>query len=445
MPKKTKKKVAKSFFAQKIFSFIRKFSGVLVTFSLSYLILEVLVVTGGNAEVLNNNIEIITIEQSFMPKNKTSSDFIQKKMCLFDDVNNGFLYAKEEPPIIIESQNLDANFIEQSLNIERNVVSAKLASLIESNVSFDIRPQDDSIFANIEKIDSLTSNNQEGHEKAYDLYEEELPQDVIDDNLQKEEEPKIHEEGYHVYKNHHDIKKMNISVFKKPLYFGSEPVIAIVIDDMGISPKRTKDIISLQAPITSSFLTYGRFLKKQISEAKASGHEIMIHVPMQPKKSVDIAPDTLKITMSDEEVKQGLEKMLKDFDGVTGANNHMGSLFTENKEKMSVVMEVLKNNNIFFLDSKTSGKSVGKAVAKEYDVSYANRHVFLDNENNADYILKQLALTEKIAQKNGFAVAIGHPKSQTYVALKQWLESLDNKQIKLVHLSDIVAVLNHKN
>ena len=54
----------------------------------------------------------------------------------------------------------------------------------------------------------------------------------------------------------------------------------------------------------------------------------------------------------------------------------------------------------------------------------------------------QLALTERLARKNGYAIAIGHPKSQTYEALKDWLQTLDKKQIRLLHLSEIIAVLN---
>ena len=60
-----------------------------------------------------------------------------------------------------------------------------------------------------------------------------------------------------------------------------------------------------------------------------------------------------------------------------------------------------------------------------------------------DYILKQLSVAERIARRNGYAVAIGHPKTGTYQALKQWIETLPDKKLKLVHLSNIVKELNH--
>lgn len=134
--------------------------------------------------------------------------------------------------------------------------------------------------------------------------------------------------------------------------------------------------------------------------------------------------------------------MLQKFKNVRGINNHMGSQFTEDKRRMNYVMDVLRDNNLFFLDSKTSAQSVGRSVAREKRVAYAHRHVFLDNENRIDYVNKQLRLAENIARRNGYAVAIGHPKSATYQALKEWLPRLPERKIKLVHMSEIVKVLN---
>lgn len=65
----------------------------------------------------------------------------------------------------------------------------------------------------------------------------------------------------------------------------------------------------------------------------------------------------------------------------------------------------------------------------------------MDNENNVPYILKQLAIAERIARRNGYAVAIGHPKTGTYQALKEWLPTLEEKNIRLTHLSEVVEVL----
>lgn len=227
----------------------------------------------------------------------------------------------------------------------------------------------------------------------------------------------------------------------------NEKYIAIVIDDMGISEKRTRDMISLQVPLTSSFLTYGKNLNGLCEEAIKAGHEIMLHTPMEPKGEASLAPDTLTISMSDEEVGKNFSQMLSKFDEfkIKGINNHMGSRFTESAAKLDVVMSVLKQKNMFFLDSRTSEYTQGEKVAAVEDVPYVARDVFLDNENDYQYIMKQFAKVEKIAQQKGYAIAIGHPKSKTFAALKDWLETLPNKEIKLVHLSEIVDMTSQEN
>ena len=271
-------------------------------------------------------------------------------------------------------------------------------------------------------------------EKSYQLYEEELPDNIIDEHQEQDVPSTVH----YQQKN---IKEIDVKVLPRP-HHETEKLIAVVIDDMGVNVRRTRDIISLEAPLTSSFLTYGPHLEQQIEAARAAGHEIMAHVPMQPHKDLYTAPDGLTVDMTDEELTKNFEIMLTKFEGVKGVNNHMGSKFTENRQKMSDIMEILHKHGLFFLDSKTTPKSVGKSTAAQYDVDYAHRHVFLDNNNDKSYILQQLKITERIAQKNGYAVAIGHPKSQTYNALKEWLPTVSDKGLKIVHMSEIVKVLN---
>ena len=214
--------------------------------------------------------------------------------------------------------------------------------------------------------------------------------------------------------------------------------IAIVIDDMGASPSRSNEISAIKAPLTSSFVTFASRLNHQVEKAKKSGHEIMIHVPMQPKSDIFVSDDVLTVKMSATQISDAFEKMLKKFKDAVGVNNHMGSELTEHSDKLIPVMKLLAKNKMFFLDSKTTPNSQGEATAKKYGVPSVHRDVFLDNHNDLEYILGQLEKTEKIAQKEGYAVAIGHPKTQTVRALKVWIKTLKDKNIRLVPLSEIV-------
>ncbi len=216
--------------------------------------------------------------------------------------------------------------------------------------------------------------------------------------------------------------------------------LAIVIDDMGVDVRSTDAIIALKKPITASFLTYGSANKDFALKAQQAGMEVMLHVPMMPHVPASLAPNTLSPQMNKEKVQTLFNEMLARYDGVNlhGVNNHMGSAFTENAQSMGYVMEILRDKRLYFLDSKTTGKSVCKRVAADYEVPYIARDVFLDNENDYDYIIGQLRQAEKIALKYGQAVAIGHPHSQTIRALQDWLLTVEQKGITLVHVSDLV-------
>lgn len=343
-------------------------------------------------------------------------NLVPEKIVAVPQSDISFMYGEEEEPTIIEheqpNEDLIAELIEQVVPEEyhggevilepttdyiEETTAEKLAALIETDVSFGLEPKSSS--------------------SVYELYEEALPETIEVDK-----------------------KTIVKKAAKKPN--GKGVVIAIVIDDMGISPSRTKDINSLKAPITSSFLIYSRNLDRQMGDSLRAGHEVMVHVPMEAKSKIDTAPDVLTTKMNKEEIQDNFKKMLKKFHNIRGVNNHMGSKFTEDGNRMRYIMEVLKEEGLFFLDSKTSALSKGKAAAEEYQISYVGRNIFLDNRNDLDYILNQLAITEKVASKNGYAIAIGHPKSQTYLALKEWIPEAQLRGFKLVHISDIVERLN---
>ena len=362
----------------------------------------------------------------------------------------------EETVRVIDSAKLDVDLIEQKLQQTTAEISKHAAAAVVDVYSnaegILIKPQDGSPEATLSPDTNVST-------PPIDTYKAKLPpeyaalEDMDSDALEATYEEDLpegeyqepaapHPKGYHIYHGHKKLRDMDIDISRKPPYFGPNPVIAIVIDDMGISHARTKDISSLKAPITSSFLTYGTKLEAQIEAARAAGHEIIAHVPMQAKSNVDVAPDVLTIKMTPEEISRNFTDMLGKFQDIKGVNNHMGSLFTEHADKLAPVMEILGRRGLYFLDSKTSSHSVAEQVAASHQVAYAHRHVFLDNVNEVEYVNRQLALTERIAKRNGYAVAIGHPKSATYQALKAWLPGLTEKHIKLLPLSEVIAVLH---
>ncbi len=216
------------------------------------------------------------------------------------------------------------------------------------------------------------------------------------------------------------------------------PLIAIVIDDVGLSGDRTRDVISLRAPVTIAFLSYAEDLPAKSAAARKAGHEVMVHVPMEPMAKEDPGPNALTTNLSAAEIRERLDWALGRFEGFVGFNNHMGSKFTSDRALMTQVASIAKERGLLFLDSVTSSTSVAWDVAREQGVPTARRDVFLDNDNAFEPILVQLGRLERVARQDGTAIAIGHPHEATLEALNQWLSDIENRGFQLAPVSEIV-------
>ncbi len=218
-----------------------------------------------------------------------------------------------------------------------------------------------------------------------------------------------------------------------------KPVIAIVIDDVGLDRSRSAQIIDLEGPLTISLMTYANGLPDFVARARSKGHEIMGHLPMEPMSSQENpGPGALLTNMNSQEIRQSLSAYLDKWDGYVGINNHMGSKFTSDAARMAVVMDELRRRGLMWLDSKTTVDSAGAAAAAAANVPYVERDVFLDNVNNVSAVLEQLSVLENTARARGYAVGIGHPHDGTIAALKQWIPRLRRSDISLVPITEIL-------
>ncbi|HLC14748.1 MAG TPA: divergent polysaccharide deacetylase family protein, partial [Thermodesulfovibrionia bacterium] len=202
----------------------------------------------------------------------------------------------------------------------------------------------------------------------------------------------------------------------KPSFF--RPKVAVVIDDMGGSKKEAMELFSVRANLTFSILPNQPYSEWVAEEGHRRGHNIMAHVPMEPKDSKkNPGQGGLYLSMSHREIQETFNRNIDSIPYVVGFNNHMGSAFTRDIDAMKTVMAATNGRHLFFLDSRTVPKSVGVAAAKNSGLRAFGRDVFLDHDNDPASIEKQWDELIEIAKEKGQAIAIGHPYDNTIAFL----------------------------
>lgn len=216
--------------------------------------------------------------------------------------------------------------------------------------------------------------------------------------------------------------------------------VAIIIDDMGSNLHEVEALTSINAPLTFSIIP-GLAKSREVAEvAHGKDHEVMVHMPMEPQDYPKrrLEKNGLLLSESDEEIESQVREYLRTIPYAVGANNHMGSRFTEDTGKMRDVLQVLKGKGMYFVDSMTTPRSVGRKLAGEMGMRTAARNVFLDNSQDVTAIRMQIRELAKLAAKRGSAIGICHPHKATIQALAAELPILQKAGITFVYASKLV-------
>ncbi|MBW1782103.1 MAG: divergent polysaccharide deacetylase family protein [Deltaproteobacteria bacterium] len=217
------------------------------------------------------------------------------------------------------------------------------------------------------------------------------------------------------------------------------PKVAIIIDDLGHDPDLAASFLQLNLPLSLAILPSAPFTDAIVRAANKKGREIILHQPMEPKDypSINPGPGALLLSMNEAEIRQVLDKNLRQIIGAKGINNHMGSSFTENREKMTWVLRELKRRGLFYVDSRTTKWTIGFEQAARIGLPTAERAVFLDNTPEAEAICSQVERLLRIAKRSGAAIGIGHPHNETIEILKKYRNRLKN-DVDIVPVSELI-------
>jgi hypothetical protein len=195
--------------------------------------------------------------------------------------------------------------------------------------------------------------------------------------------------------------------------------VALVIDDLGRSLDDVEALRELDIDLTYAVLPFEARTAEVVSRLQRSGVEILVHLPMEPGGTANPGPGALLRGMGDAELARRTVAALDAVPGAVGVNNHMGSALSADLRAMDVILEQLRDRELFYLDSRTSAVSVGFDLARGSGMAAVRRDVFLDGELEPAAIRGQFYRLLEIAREQGAAVAIGHPHSETLAILRE--------------------------
>lgn len=197
------------------------------------------------------------------------------------------------------------------------------------------------------------------------------------------------------------------------------PYVAIVIDDMGYQQKLDEELLHLNLNLSFAFLPHGPHTTEDAGLARKLGREVLLHLPMEPTDPRwDPGPGAVTLAMSSAERAEVFAQNLALVPQAVGINNHMGSRFTADRAAMREFLTLVRDHRLFFLDSVTASDSLGYSLAREMGVKTGRRQVFLDNVRNQARITGQIRELLAVAERQGWAIGIGHPNPQTLEALR---------------------------
>lgn len=221
---------------------------------------------------------------------------------------------------------------------------------------------------------------------------------------------------------------------------GARGNLAILLDDAGQKMDLVQRVAELSSPVAVAVLPFLPSSSETAVALHKAGHEVWLHLPMEPNgyPANKPGPGAVFVSMEEAEVRMTVHSALNNVPFVVGMNNHMGSKATADLRTMTWVMQEIKGRGMAFIDSRTTVNTVAETAARAQGVKTARRHVFLDNERSASAIRRQLDEAVYRALINGHAIAIGHMASVTVGVLEKELPGLKDRGITLVLPSDLV-------
>lgn len=226
----------------------------------------------------------------------------------------------------------------------------------------------------------------------------------------------------------------------------TQPLISIIIDDLGDRHTEGRRALALPGALTYAILPHTPYAVTFARQAHAQGREVILHLPMQAENGKALGPGGVTLDMTEQAFRRTVRSSLAAVPFARGINNHMGSLLTRHPGHMEWLMSELNaQGDLFFVDSVTTGQTVAARLALEHGLPSTRRDVFLDADPAPAAVRRQFHRLLARAREQGSAVAIGHPYPGTLDVLAEVLPQLDQLGVRLVPVSQLIAVRQERS
>ena len=218
------------------------------------------------------------------------------------------------------------------------------------------------------------------------------------------------------------------------------PKLAILIDDVGMNTKTTTYFKKIDKALSFASLPYLPKTREATKILKDAGFEVILHMPMEGSNDTlnGRTKGLIKQSMSEKKIYDKFDGAIENIGDIRGFNNHMGSRFTNNSEKMRSLLSYAKKKDMFFIDSNTNSKKEGYYIAKELDIPTYYTSYFIDNSHEKENIMKAIKVSVKLAKEKEKILVIGHYRKETAEAIYEMLDYIEDQGVELVSINEIL-------
>ena len=222
-------------------------------------------------------------------------------------------------------------------------------------------------------------------------------------------------------------------------YF-TPPKLAILIDDVGMNTKTTTYFKKIDGALSFATIPYLPKTRQATKILKDSGFEVILHMPMEGSNDTlnRRTQGLIKSSMAEKEIYDKFDGAIENLGEIRGFNNHMGSRFTNDPEKMRKLLSYAKKKEMFFIDSNTNSKREGYKIAKELDIPTYYTSYFIDNSRKKEDIKKAIKAAVRLAKENEKTLVIGHYRRETAEAIYEMLDYIESEGVELVPVSEVL-------